>query len=65
LSAVARFFSESLENVRASLSQPPRFAAGMEFKAKGKPGGVEKQSFEDALRSSGLSEAQQEKLRSL
>jgi hypothetical protein len=37
----------------------------MEFKAKGKPGGAAKKSFEDALQSSGLSETQQEKLRSL
>jgi hypothetical protein len=65
LSAVAGFFSTSLETVRASLSQPPRLATGMEFKAKGKPGGAAKKSFEDALQSSGLSETQQEKLRSL
>ena len=65
LSAVARFFSSSLERVRASLSEPPRLAPAMEFKAKGKPGGAQKQSFEEALRSSGLSDEQQEKLRSL
>ena len=65
LLAVARFFSSSLERVRASLSEPPRLAPAMEFKAKGKPGGAQKQSFEEALRSSGLSDEQQEKLRSL
>ena len=65
LSAVARFFSSSLERVRASLSEPQRLAPAMEFKAKGKPGGGQKQSFEEALRSSGLSDEQQRKLRSL
>jgi hypothetical protein len=62
---VASFFSTSTERMRSSLADPHRIAFGTAFKAKGKPQAVNKQSFEDALRSSGLTPEQQDYLRSL
>lgn len=65
ISAIATFLSDSLENVRASLARPPQIAAGTAFKAKGKPTVVPKQSFEEALKASGLTQEQQDQLRKL
>lgn len=65
ISAIATFLSDSLENVRASLARPPQIAAGTAFKAKGKPTAVPKQSFEEALKASGLTQEQQDQLRKL
>ena len=65
ISAIAAVLSDSLENIRASLARPPQIAAGTAFKAKGKPRAVPKQSFEEALKASGLTQEQQDKLREL
>ena len=65
ISAIAIFLSDSLENVRASLARPPQIAAGTAFKVKGKPTAVPKQSFEEALKASGLTQEQQDQLRKL
>lgn len=65
ISAIATFLSDSFENVRASLARPPQIAAGTAFKAKGKPTAVPKQSFEEALKASGLTQVQQDQLRKL
>lgn len=61
--------AEALEvppaHVVAHLSAPPTLAAHQSYKADGKPAAASQQTFEDAVRRSGLTPAQQDHLLSL
>ena len=59
LSRVAELLSVSLDHLVAHLTRKPQIAADASFKAEKKPEAGAKQTFEEALRSSGLSEQQQ------
>lgn len=65
LSVVAQELTVSVERLKSALEAPPAVASGLRHKASGKPGAGDKITFEDALTSSGLSEAQQAALREM
>lgn len=65
LSAVAKALAVSIEGLTSALEAPPVVASGLRHKALGKPGAGDKITFEEALTSSALSEAQQAALREM
>jgi hypothetical protein len=65
LNEIARAVGTSVELMREHLSGEPHLAAGRMFKADTKPGPVERQSLQQALDDSGLSEDQKRRLLSL
>lgn len=65
LNEIARAVGTSVELMREHLSGEPQLAAGRMFKADTKPGPAERQSLQQALDDSGLSEDQKRRLLSL
>jgi hypothetical protein len=65
LSVVAQALTVSVDGLTSALEAPPAVASGLRHKASGKPGAVDKITFEEALTSSALSEAQQAALREM
>jgi hypothetical protein len=65
LSVVAQALAVSVERLTSALEAPPVVASGLRHKASGKPGAGDKITFEEALTSSALSEAQQAALREM
>lgn len=65
LAKLAQGLAVSVEGLQRALEAPPTLASGLRHKASGKPGAGDKITFEEALTSSGLSEAQQTALRSM
>lgn len=65
LSVVAQALTVSVEGLTSALEAPPAVASGLRHKASGKPGAGDKITFEEALTSSALSEAQQAALREM
>ncbi|MFD3351406.1 MULTISPECIES: hypothetical protein [Alteromonas] len=65
LSAVAQALTMPLEGLISALEAPPIVASGLKHKASGKPEAGDKITFEEALTSSALSEAQQAVLRDM
>jgi len=62
---VAEALPASLDVVLAHFAAPAQVGVGLQFKAEQKPEAGQKQSFEDAVRNSGLTEEQQRYLLSL
>tara|TARA_R110002110_G_scaffold12718_3_gene60903 strand:+ start:71639 stop:72247 length:609 start_codon:yes stop_codon:yes gene_type:complete len=65
LSVVAQALTVSVEGLISALEAPPVVASGLRHKASGKPGTGDKITFEEALTSSALSEAQQAALKEM
>ncbi|VGC35893.1 hypothetical protein [Klebsiella pneumoniae] len=65
LELLAQQLRVSVEVLRTTLTAPSAIAAGQRFKASGKPVAGQKVTFEDALATSGLTESQQNILRTM
>lgn len=65
LTTLAKLLNVSVERLQHALEAPPTLASGVRYKASGKPGMGEKITFEEALTSSSLSEAQQSALKEM
>lgn len=65
LSVLAQKLTVSVEGLTRALEAPPVVASGLRHKASGKPGVGDKITFEEALTSSALSDAQQAALREM